>query len=84
MIEYDMVVESPYGTEARIKHMKTTCHVDRFRDSSAVYPSASKFESAVGLSDNEPFCIFSAVDMISIFWSKRKSKLAEIVAPVKR
>jgi hypothetical protein len=72
IIEYDMVVESPYGTEARMKHMNTTCHVDRFRDSSAVYPSASKFESAVGLSDNEPFCIFSAVDMVP----NRKGKVS--------
>lgn len=34
-----------------MKHMNITCHVDRFRDSSAVYPRASKLESALGLWD---------------------------------
>lgn len=43
---YDMVVDRPYGTEARIKHMNTTCHVDRLRESSGMYPNDSKFESA--------------------------------------
>lgn len=43
-----MVVESPYGTDARIKHINTTCQVDRLRESSAVYPRASRLTSALG------------------------------------
>lgn len=43
-----MVVDRPYGTEARIKHMNTTCHVERLRESSAVYPRASRLASALG------------------------------------
>ena len=45
-----MVVDNPYGTEARIKHMNTTCHVDRLRASSGRYPRDSRLESAWGLS----------------------------------
>lgn len=55
-IGYDMVVDRPYGTEARMKHMNTTCHVDRLRDNSGRYPKDSRLESAWGLS-----ILFSAI-----------------------
>jgi hypothetical protein len=31
-----------------MKHMNITCHVDRFRESFAVYPRASRFMAALG------------------------------------